>query len=225
MPEPLSTKSFTITVQSDGKRFIYQPPGRKAVLRDIKQSPENRQIVRVLCGILRDGRLHREEEFKCLGTLLYSVLFDNGNDDIGEELIRHLYDRLVRSVRIQLEFEADQQQAEHPLASWPWEYLYCPDAKPKGGFFLGRRGKFSLTRHVQGQTSSACVNDEDELRILLIASGPKDYEVECESLSEKLDDISSSSENTIKVKKARQPKRSSNHCGIQITRPKPQSYG
>jgi hypothetical protein len=126
-------------------------------------------------NMLRENRLTTDEEFEVLGANLYSVLFTN---QIGVDLTKELYnDETLDYLRIELEFGDGQSE----LASWPWEYLYCPLRLGQGGsgYPLGRLENVVLTRHLRlgGITARPLQVEERPVRVLFVAASPEDKEL------------------------------------------------
>lgn len=142
----------------------------KINLEDLK-----RETIRALVNMLRENRLTTDKEFEVLGANLYSVLFTN---QIGVELTKALYnDETLDYLRIELEFGDGQSE----LASWPWEYLYCPLRLGIGGtgYPLGRLENVVLTRHLRlgGITGRPLQVEERPVRVLFVAASPEDKEL------------------------------------------------
>jgi hypothetical protein len=102
------------------------------------------QTVNFLINILRNQQLREAKDWQLLGTHLYKVLLNN---DIGRAIHMALYNQAFQLVRVELEFKPNRIWGD--LASWPWEYLYCPlEYGHSGtGYFLTRKPRLLLVRH------------------------------------------------------------------------------
>ena len=92
--------------------------------------------------------------------------------------------------KVELEFESEQ----HVLASWPWEYLYCPPLPGMGGgYFLAESAKLVLTRclPLYLPPRNLLVPEKDlPIRVLFVAASPgKLSPVEYESVLEELKEL------------------------------------
>lgn len=178
MPAGKIVKRLKITVDTNDKLQIEQTlvpdmemeSNIKINLDDLK-----RETIRALVNMLRENRLTTDKEFEVLGANLYSVLFTN---QIGAELTKALYnDETLDYLRIELEFGDGQSE----MASWPWEYLYCPLRLGIGGtgYPLGRLENVVLTRHLRlgGITARPLQVEERPVRVLFVAASPEDKEL------------------------------------------------
>jgi CHAT domain/Double zinc ribbon len=178
MPGDKIVKQLKITVDTNDTIQVQQTldpdmemePNIKINLDDLK-----RETIVALVNMLRENRVTTDKEFEVLGANLYSVLFTN---QIGQELTKALYnDETLDYLRIELEFGDGQQE----LASWPWEYLYCPLRLGKGGtgYPLGRLENVVLTRHLRlgGITARSLQVEERPVRVLFVATSPEDKDL------------------------------------------------
>src|SRR5579859_623946 len=147
-----------------------------------------RETIQVLVKMLREDRLHNDDEVALLGSHLYSVLFEDGNgqpNDIGRALDQALYENedsatAVRLLRVELVFTERQSF----LANWPWEYL-CP---PRTKRFLTEMTRLVLTRElpVRHNPRSLLVTDLP-VKVLFVIASPDDLDpVEYTSVFETL---------------------------------------
>ena len=177
-----------LTVGSDGKiRIGERPPGftaaNESVRFDHQVDPLAAKTIEVLIDMARHNRLREEDEYRLLGEHLYSVLLDN---QIGRDLNRALYNPDLKLVRVLLEFEGD-----HPLAAWPWEYLYSPVRQNVGGtgYFLGQLTKLVLIRHLPTGFDRQVTVDKPPVNVLFVASRPKGMSLSYQSVKETLEQI------------------------------------
>jgi len=183
MPLDDPIKVFRVKVGKDGTIRVEREQGSEDV-RDcaVKVDDLQRRTTQVLVTMLREGRLAGEEEFKVLGANLYRVLFEN---EIGEAVRKTFYQRM-RFMRVELEFEKGQET----LSSWPWEYLYCPEEEGQGGsgYFLADQVKLILTRRLRLDLPLRSLRiDKLPMKVLFVASSPRGFAVEYESVLELLE--------------------------------------
>src|SRR5579859_5472519 len=147
-----------------------------------------RETIQVLVKMLREDRLHNDDEVALLGSHLYSVLFEDGNgqpNDIGRALDQALYENedsatAVRLLRVELVFTERQSF----LANWPLEYLCTPRTKR----FLTEMTRLVLTRElpVRHNPRSLLVTDLP-VKVLFVIASPDDLDpVEYTSVFETL---------------------------------------
>ena len=144
MPENIC--EFQITISTDNRiRTKKTPSDRDIEPCDIIEDKLQYQTIEILIEILRDNRMKETDEYRLLGTHLYHILLNN---NLGAALNEALFepDKSFEHVKVELHFEEGQEQ----LASWPWEYLYCPKEYDKGasGYFLASKLRLLLTRKV-----------------------------------------------------------------------------
>ena len=119
----------------------------------------------LLCCV--KNRLNKRNEFEVLGSNLYSVLFDN---DIGKALTKLLSGGDNDLLRVELEFEKDGTYLRE-LASWPWEYLFCPALEALT--FLSETTKLVLTRHLKlNQKVRKLLVDKSPIKVLFVSASP-----------------------------------------------------
>ncbi|HVN79589.1 MAG TPA: CHAT domain-containing protein, partial [Terriglobia bacterium] len=167
-------KAGTITVAREPRSEDI--PICKVIIDKLQQ-----RTTQVLVGMLREGRLKSEEEFKVLGANLYRVLFAN---EIGKAVTDALYQPL-KLVRVELEFDEEQEI----LSSWPWEYLYCPEeyGQAGSGYFLAGQKRLVLTRRIRLNVSRRQPIDKPPLKVLLVASGPTGHPIEYDKVREAIE--------------------------------------
>jgi hypothetical protein len=191
MDQPVGT--LRLVVGSDDKlRVTEQPPGMRVAdqtLRLDEHGELHRATIEQLVEMARLNRFESTEEYRILGWNLYDALFGNA---IGEALHRMLQDRTVTHLRVVLEFEKGQ----HQLASWPWEYLYCPEdlATRGAGYFLSQRTKLVLIRNLPSVTDVRVTVEEPPVRMLFVASRPAGTTLSYESVLETLRDLEEGSD-------------------------------
>ena len=181
--------TLRLIVGSDGRiRVSERPPGvtvNDDRVRLDDDDPLRRATIEQLVQMARENRLNDEAEYQLLGWNLYDVLLGN---QIGEALHRTMQDPNLKLLRVVLEFEDRQQQ----LASWPWEYLYCPEklGKTGTGYFLSQRAKLVLIRNLPGPQTQVTV-EQPPVRVLFVASRPAGMSLSYESVLETLKDLDS----------------------------------
>jgi hypothetical protein len=195
---------FKVKIRSDNQVEGVMLGGAEYKPCDINLNPLKGQIIEMLVNLLRENRLKKTREFEVLGAVLYSVLFDN---ELGKAIHKELFSQDTELLRVELIFEEGQQQ----LASWPWEYLYCPDTlgRAGSGYFLATKNRLVLTRHLPLDFKPREIKVEEKelpLKILLVATGPRlgDKEkklgsVEYEQLLEELRKLEKDSGNRIEL--------------------------
>jgi hypothetical protein len=179
-----------LSVGSDGMiRIRERPQGFTAPDQRIRFDPQNdalaAETIETLIDMARRNRLTDHEEYKLLGAHLYSVLLDNR---IGEDLTRVMLDAHIKLVRVVLEFE-DQQ---YMLASWPWEYLFCPPRLGIGGsgYFLSRQTRLVLIRNLPSEFPPHLTVEAPPVKVLFVASQPNGMALSYQSVLETLRDLS-----------------------------------
>lgn len=172
-------REFKIRILNDGS--IEATEGVKVYRAQLQLDPVRRQTIEVLVDMLRESRLRKPQEFRALGENLYDCLLGN---DIGKHLNQAINNREIEFLRVVLDF-GEKQQA---LASWPWEYLYCPLQFGVGGtgYFLATKTRLVLMRVLHLDLDPVPLEVKDlPLRVLFVASSP-DAAAENE---EKLDEV------------------------------------
>jgi CHAT domain len=193
--------TFRITVSGDYKIQATQKPAE----RDIESCKINRdhlreKTVELLIDMLHSGRL-RWSEVELLGEHLYAILLEN---KIGEALHTAVHDDSLHMDywRVELEFKP-AESVQHPLASWPWEFLYGPARYGWGnGYFLAERFDLVLTRRLitYRQRHTPFTLSSDPVKILFVAPSPKKLDpVEYGSVLETLKTLADQPQNRIKL--------------------------
>lgn len=194
MPESNAEHKLTLVIGQDpGDKIGVEHTLDYQRIDPVKISLTNlqRETIQVLVKMLREDRLHNDEEVALLGAHLYSVLFQDGNgqpNDIGRALDQALYENedsatAVRLLRVELVFK----EAQSSLASWPWEYL-CP---PKTKRFLTELTRLVLTRElpVKHNRRSLLVNDLP-VKVLFVVASPDELDpVEYSRVQETLNSL------------------------------------
>jgi len=136
---------------------------------DLELDNLRRDTISVLVEMLRKDRLHDSDELKVLGGHLYEALF---SEQVSTELMRSLNrnDPQVKLSKVELEFEEKQQE----LASWPWEYLFCPLRFRRAGTgkFLARTSKLVLNRYVPLDSRNSLLVEKPPIKLLFVAANP-----------------------------------------------------
>jgi hypothetical protein len=143
-----------------------------------------RDTIKVLIDMLRASRLERNEELKALGANLYTALF---SESAGKELMEAVNDKRTdgNPIRIELRFEYEQRE----LASWPWEYLFCPsdyNVAGSGKFLATMSNRVLLNRSLLLDRIGPIEIDEPPISLLLVAASPKGKEVAYKALRDEL---------------------------------------
>lgn len=134
------------------------------------------RTLKVLVGLLRTNHLTRIDELILLGEHLFVSLFGAESEERDEYSPRELFIRATsppstagekRLTRVSLEIDANVPA----FGSWPWEYLFVPDRS--GGFFLGDRMNFVLTRRFSADTAEQWEHIRPPLRILFVVLSPR----------------------------------------------------
>jgi hypothetical protein len=113
--------------------------------------------------------LLQPETFEVLGRQLWGLLLAN---PVGQRLVQCLGDPRFQPLQLMLSFE---DSANTTLRGLPWEFLY----EPSGNSFLAARTGLLLTRYVPREDERAkvvSVDDNDQLRVLLVAALPSGEE-------------------------------------------------
>jgi hypothetical protein len=188
-------REFKVVVDLSGKITATQKPEPARRIREFKVKEDT----------LRARRLVEDVELQLLGEYLHGVLFDN---EIGEVLHDAVMDETTSLVRVELEFEERQEK----LASWPWEYLYCPEhpGRTGDGYFLATLTRLVLIRHLhldKPPRPTAVAKEEFPLKILFVASSPSDVEppVEYQSVLDEIEALQKADEGRIRVFKLVEP--------------------
>ena len=168
---------FVITVDDKDQITAARTPRDEDICPSTIEHDELRdKTIEVFIELLRNDRLINEEGLVVLGSHLYTVLFNN---KIGDALQDTLYDtkKSWDLIKVELVFTKDQAK----IASWPWEYLYCPKCYGKGasGYFFSSMSNLLVSRRIPIDLKIRDIpipTDELPLRILFVAAGPKKNE-------------------------------------------------
>jgi CHAT domain-containing protein len=165
-------KTFRIVVYEDGIIRVQQIPENGAIpdcqiaIDDLQQ-----QTLQFLIKMLRNDQLKEQKDWQLLGMHLYKVLLDN---EIGRAINKALYNQALQLVRVELEFKPSYALGD--LASWPWEYVYCPLEYGYGGtgYFLTKKTKLLLIRHLSLDLQRSIQVSQPPVRVLFVAANPDD---------------------------------------------------
>jgi hypothetical protein len=121
---------------------------------------------------LRD-RFWRADEIRVFGSFLHRCLFSG---DTWFWIQSAIDDRGSAPVRLELIFPAVLPFSR--LAAIPWEYLYRPDRPGKNGTFLAADPGVILSRYIPLESGESSFAPEQQLRVLVVVSQPKDRRLE-----------------------------------------------
>jgi hypothetical protein len=188
--DDLLVEEFNVKVDELGKvRAEWLHPLKEADNGVLDLDNLKRRTIDVLVDLLRKNKLHRHEELKVLGDLLFTALFGASNEGRYESGQGHLLSQAIKSasapgssrlLRISLEIDP----ANGSLVSWPWEYLHVPyDAyEAKTDMFLGEEPGFMLTRKLALRNEQEAVQVQPPLRVLFVALSPEGGDAQLERI-------------------------------------------
>ncbi len=198
---------FRIIIQAGDRISVrYRPTGEFDELeyasRPLSIDATRRRTIEMQVRLLSRNLLHEPKDLESLGENLFAALFytsdGQGYNDFGRALrdaIRETERRVDGQddtiLRVALQFD----DPNSVYASWPWEYMYCPEREREsfGDFFLAHRTKVVLTRFL-ALTEQTPRLEQPPLRILLVAPSPTQTEdgfgaVESDAVREDLEDL------------------------------------
>ncbi|HLI09686.1 MAG TPA: CHAT domain-containing protein [Ktedonobacteraceae bacterium] len=167
-PEVENVGIFKVIVEANGTIHADRTPKPDVDIGSgiVKHDDFLEHTIKIFIDMLRNNRLIRPDEYRFLGTALYLVLFDNA---IGDALREAIYTVPVRYWKVELQFKPGQEV----LASWPWEYLYCPPSGMGGAFFLAQSANLVLTRSLSlALKARDLLVDKLPIKVLFVAASP-----------------------------------------------------
>ena len=117
---------------------------------------------------IRD-RVWRESEIRTFGSLLHRCLFTGTTWPWIERMID---EQQGRPVRLELVFPPEGEYAR--MAAVPWEYLFRPERQGRRGAFLATEPDLVLSRYIPSESGEAEFPPEQNLRLLVAVSQPRD---------------------------------------------------
>ena len=209
-------EEFKILVE-DQERILAQKPSGVPVRGRVEMDYLKKRTISIFNDWLAKGNIEKREELVVLGSYLYGVLFSGDINTAFKSTFDEIKQQPKTVLRMILEFKQDARE----LATMPWEYLYFPDTAKERGFFIATRGKLVLTRHVPLHVALENLQPgEKPLRVLIVASQPKDLEtVDAEPLIETIEELRSKLPDAIVTDKLDQPTKRSFTDKVQDFRP------
>jgi hypothetical protein len=162
------SRELTITIQDMSVIRADASTGQTAFGK-LDLPPLHRRLVQVFEHWLGMDQVTRMEDLEALGSLLFQAIIN------GE--IYQLFDSLRKTasksqrLRLQLSF----QEPAFEIASYPWEFLFCPETETRRGFFLATESELVLSRYMPLETDRKgdLQSSSGTLRILIVVSSPE----------------------------------------------------
>jgi len=166
----MATRELTLTVDT-GRVHARLDDGAESDAGYFGTDAIDTELVRSFARWLVDPlRAWEKRDIAAFGALLYRMLL--GSERVERFVMREI-DGLDDGdvLRLQLSF----QGTSAPLASLPWEYLYCPEADTRSGFFLATDERLILSRFTPLQRGRRTLQvPTPPLRMMVIVSQPDD---------------------------------------------------
>lgn len=158
---------FRITVESRSLVRVYRGGRITPGTVDAPSGGLADKTITILNQWLTSDKISNRDELVVLGSHLYHVLFRDKVEEAFQQACAeaHADGKILRVI---LEFAPEAKD----LAVWPWEYLYVPDSTSLG-FFIARRLKLILSRHVPADLGNDYWREDDETRVLVVVSRPR----------------------------------------------------
>lgn len=196
-------KNFRIIIKDNNRVQVIKTSGVDLEV-DFQKDPLKIQAINIFNEWLAQGKVTTRDEFTLLGSLLYTILF---NEEISREFKKE-FDNIAGNPNTNLRLILEFKQEAAEFAQMPWEYIYYPAKERERGFFIGPHDKLILTRYVPMEDIDIPKPTEIPLRILVIISQPEGEDlgkVLAKPTIDAIKDLEDKSQGRIKVFVEEQP--------------------